>query len=104
MRVIHSAAAAAAAGAVSHTHIHISHASTLPHHTAGYDCWWSLHRLFPKIIGGARRHHIHHKNGNNGNYQQFFMFLDDIMGTSTDNDDSTIGMDGKEEKVAKKLQ
>lgn len=49
---------------------------------AGYNCWWSMHRLFPRLIGGSRRHDLHHKNGKSGNYQQFFMYLDDWMGTS----------------------
>mmetsp|Transcript_445 Transcript_445/g.792 ORF Transcript_445/g.792 Transcript_445/m.792 type:complete len:121 (+) Transcript_445:2-364(+) len=56
---------------------------------AGYDCWWSMHRLFPWLIGGARRHEIHHKNGKNGNYQQFFMYLDDLMGTSSDEEEES---------------
>jgi sterol desaturase/sphingolipid hydroxylase (fatty acid hydroxylase superfamily) len=54
------------------------------YYVAGYDCWWSMHRLFPRVIGGSRRHEIHHKYGSYGNYQQFFMYLDDFMGTSAE--------------------
>mmetsp|Transcript_6227 Transcript_6227/g.9391 ORF Transcript_6227/g.9391 Transcript_6227/m.9391 type:complete len:307 (-) Transcript_6227:86-1006(-) len=46
---------------------------------AGYDGFWSMHRLFPRLIGGARRHELHHKSSNAGYYQQFFMYLDDTI-------------------------
>lgn len=45
---------------------------------AGYDAWWSLHNLFPSIIGGAKRHEVHHQNGAMY-FQQFFMYLDDLF-------------------------
>jgi sterol desaturase/sphingolipid hydroxylase (fatty acid hydroxylase superfamily) len=45
---------------------------------AGYDGFWSLHNIFPKIYGGAKRHEEHHKYGCIF-YQQFFMYLDNIL-------------------------
>lgn len=45
---------------------------------AGYDAFWSLHNLFPGIIGGAKRHEEHHRRGN-VYYQQFFTYLDDVL-------------------------
>lgn len=47
---------------------------------AGYDGPWCLHNLFPSLIGGAACHEVHHHSGK-GNYQQFFYYLDYIMGT-----------------------
>jgi sterol desaturase/sphingolipid hydroxylase (fatty acid hydroxylase superfamily) len=43
---------------------------------AGYDGFWSTHRLFPGIFGGAVRHVEHHTKGKHF-YQQFFCYLDD---------------------------
>ncbi|CAE8676294.1 unnamed protein product, partial [Polarella glacialis] len=45
---------------------------------AGYDGFWSSHRLYPGIFGGARRHNAHHINGKQY-YQQFFCYLDDLF-------------------------
>jgi sterol desaturase/sphingolipid hydroxylase (fatty acid hydroxylase superfamily) len=47
---------------------------------AGYDGPWCVHRLFPGVVGGAAAHEIHHKYGSS-NYQQFFIYLDQLMGT-----------------------
>ena len=46
---------------------------------AGYDGFWSMHRLFPQLIGGAKRHEMHHKCSRTGYYEQFFMYLDDTL-------------------------
>jgi len=43
---------------------------------AGYDCFWSMHNLYPGIFGGTKRHMAHHMNGKKY-YQQFFCYLDD---------------------------
>jgi len=45
---------------------------------AGYDGFWSSHRLYPGIFGGARRHVAHHEKGKHF-YQQFFCYLDDLI-------------------------
>jgi len=45
---------------------------------AGYDGFWSTHRLYPGIFGGALRHVQHHTKGK-GYYQQFFCYLDDFV-------------------------
>lgn len=47
---------------------------------AGYDGFWSLHNLFPGLIGGALCHEVHHDNGSS-NFQQFFFYLDYMMGS-----------------------
>jgi methylsterol monooxygenase len=47
---------------------------------AGYDAPWCLHRLLPGVVGGAAAHEIHHKFGSS-NYQQFFVYLDQLVGT-----------------------
>merc|ERR1719223_211683 len=43
---------------------------------SGYDAPWALHRLWPCVFGGAKRHHLHHKDGA-PHLQQFFTYLDD---------------------------
>ena len=45
---------------------------------AGYDGFWSMHNLLPWLIGGAKRHEVHHGCGNQY-FQQFFMYLDDLL-------------------------
>jgi len=45
---------------------------------AGYDGFWSSHKLYPGIFGGARRHIAHHSKGKHF-YQQFFCYLDDLV-------------------------
>lgn len=45
---------------------------------AGYDGFWSSHRLYPGILGGAARHVEHHMKGKHY-YQQFFTYLDDFI-------------------------
>eukprot|EP00415_Alexandrium_ostenfeldii_P001352 UN1352 len=45
---------------------------------AGYDGFWSTHRLYPGIFGGALRHVEHHRKGKQF-YQQFFCYLDDMV-------------------------
>mmetsp|Transcript_66758 Transcript_66758/g.145627 ORF Transcript_66758/g.145627 Transcript_66758/m.145627 type:complete len:349 (+) Transcript_66758:59-1105(+) len=45
---------------------------------AGYDGFWSSHRLFPWVLGGAKRHLAHHHHGKKY-YQQFFLYLDDLL-------------------------
>jgi len=45
---------------------------------AGYDGFWSSHRLYPSIFGGALRHLAHHTKGKHF-YQQFFCYLDDTV-------------------------
>lgn len=45
---------------------------------AGYDGFWSTHRLYPGIFGGALRHVEHHMKGKSY-YQQFFCYLDDLV-------------------------
>jgi len=45
---------------------------------AGYDGFWSSHRLYPGILAGAHRHVQHHAKGKHF-YQQFFCYLDDFV-------------------------
>jgi len=45
---------------------------------AGYDGFWSSHRLYPGVFGGALRHVQHHTKGKEF-YQQFFCYLDDYV-------------------------
>mmetsp|Transcript_118123 Transcript_118123/g.368000 ORF Transcript_118123/g.368000 Transcript_118123/m.368000 type:complete len:337 (+) Transcript_118123:20-1030(+) len=45
---------------------------------AGYDAFWSSHRLYPGVFGGALRHLEHHTKGKRF-YQQFFCYLDDMV-------------------------
>lgn len=45
---------------------------------AGYDGFWSTHKLYPGIMGGALRHVAHHEKGKHY-YQQFFCYLDDLI-------------------------
>jgi sterol desaturase/sphingolipid hydroxylase (fatty acid hydroxylase superfamily) len=47
---------------------------------AGYDGFWSMHKLFPGLVGGAACHEIHHRTGSH-NFQQFFSYLDRMMGS-----------------------
>mmetsp|Transcript_49106 Transcript_49106/g.129827 ORF Transcript_49106/g.129827 Transcript_49106/m.129827 type:complete len:354 (+) Transcript_49106:72-1133(+) len=50
---------------------------------AGYDGFWSTHRLYPGVMGGAKRHVEHHTKGKSY-YQQFFCYLDDFVFPSHD--------------------
>jgi sterol desaturase/sphingolipid hydroxylase (fatty acid hydroxylase superfamily) len=47
---------------------------------AGYDGFWSLHNLFPGLVGGAACHELHHNDGSH-NFQQFFTYLDQLIGS-----------------------
>lgn len=46
---------------------------------AGLNLPWLSHRLCPQIFGGAVRHEVHHHTHKHC-YQQFFMYLDDLLG------------------------
>lgn len=48
---------------------------------AGLDLPWLSHRLCPRVFGGAMRHEVHHHTHKHC-YQQFFMYLDDLLGFS----------------------
>lgn len=47
---------------------------------SGYDLPFMSHRLFPTVFGGAPRHEAHHQRGN-VYFHQFFMWIDDALGT-----------------------
>lgn len=47
---------------------------------AGYNGFWSMHNLLPSFVGGAQAHELHHRLGRQ-NYQQFFSYLDRLLGT-----------------------
>eukprot|EP00457_Paulinella_chromatophora_P010921 gb/GEZN01011040.1/.p1 GENE.gb/GEZN01011040.1/~~gb/GEZN01011040.1/.p1 ORF type:complete len:375 (+),score=24.95 gb/GEZN01011040.1/:31-1155(+) len=44
------------------------------------DTWFSLHNLFPSLVGGSKFHLRHHRDGRY-HYQQFFFYLDAWFGT-----------------------
>jgi hypothetical protein len=46
---------------------------------SGYNFRWMSHNIWPEFLGGSPRHERHHKDGR-VYYQQFFMYLDDILG------------------------
>ena len=41
------------------------------------------HRLFPGVFGGSPRHEAHHQQGN-VYFHQFFMWIDDALGFTTE--------------------
>jgi len=46
---------------------------------SGLDLPWSVHRVFPKLCGGAYRHEFHHQR-RDCCFHQFFCYLDDVLG------------------------
>ena len=51
---------------------------------SGYNFGWMSHNLWPGVLGGAPRHDGHHKDGR-VYYQQFFTYLDNAFGWTTEN-------------------
>lgn len=48
---------------------------------SGYDAPWSMHNVWPRACGGAKRHEVHHRDGT-VYYAEFFSVLDDLCGTT----------------------
>jgi hypothetical protein len=51
---------------------------------SGYNFRWMTHNIWPEFLGGSPRHERHHKDGR-VYYQQFFVYLDDILGFTDQN-------------------
>jgi sterol desaturase/sphingolipid hydroxylase (fatty acid hydroxylase superfamily) len=68
---------------------------------SGYDMPWMLHNVLPhSILGGSPAHEEHHRGGIH-HYQQFFLYLDWLVGAIAKNKNSTSSIVNTDEKKTK---